>query len=273
MSWLEFQGENMKLFALFGNPVNHSISPRLHNLALKGLHVNAIYTRYLLENGEDLRKKFFDLKLSGANITVPFKEFAFNQCDEIRGIAKEIKAINTIVNKNNQLIGYNTDAPGFIYAIKDFLPLKSALILGAGGTSKAISCALKNEGIMVDIVNRSKKRLDDFKNLGFGLYDWDSYEAKPYDIIINTTSAGLHDNFLPLQENLLLPTLKNTKYAFDVIYHKQTPFLFTCKQNNLTCKDGKSMLLYQGVLALEIFLDNKYNQDDIGRFMKRAFTL
>lgn len=263
----------MKLFAVFGNPINHSISPRLHNLALNGLHINAIYTRYCLENGKDFKKKFYDLKLDGANITVPFKEFAYMQCDEVIGIAKEIKAINTVITKNNHLIGYNTDAPGFMLSIKDFLPLKSVLILGAGGTSKAISCALKDRGVKVSIVNRSKKRLDDFIDMGFNLNDWDSYEIQSYDMVINTTSAGLNDGSLPLPKNLLIPTLKRASYAFDVIYHKLTPFLSACKQNNLTCKSGADMLLYQGVLALEIFLENRYSQSEIKKYMEKAFTL
>lgn len=263
----------MKLFAVFGNPINHSISPRLHNLAFMGLHVNALYTRYCLENGENFRKKFLNLKLDGANITVPFKEIAYMQCDEVKGIANEIKAINTLILKNNRLIGYNTDAPGFILSIKEFLPLKSALIIGAGGTSKAISCALKDEGVDVSIVNRGKKRLDDFMDMGFKLYDWDSYEVGDYDIVINTTSAGLNDNSLPLPENLLIPTLKRARYAFDVIYHKLTPFLSACKENDLTCKSGADMLLYQGVLAFDIFLDKKYTHNEITKYMKEAFLL
>ncbi|PID47570.1 MAG: shikimate dehydrogenase [Proteobacteria bacterium] len=263
----------MEVFAVFGKPIKHSISPRMHNLALKNLDLNGIYTRYCLKKGEDLAKTFHHLKLSGANVTIPYKEFAHNQCDKVVGIAKEIKAVNTIVKKDDKLLGYNTDAPGFILAIKDFLPLKNALILGAGGTAKAICCALKNEGLRISIVNRSKKRLEDFADLDVSLYDWNSYEPKPFDIIINTTSAGLNDELLPLPEHLLLPTIKQAKYAFDVIYHKQTPFLDACKKHHLKCKDGKEMLLYQGVLAFEIFFDNKHKQSQIAKYMSLVFDL
>ncbi len=262
----------MKLFAVIGNPIEHSISPRMHNNALKNLHVNAIYTRYCLQNGKDLRKKFFDLNLNGANITIPFKEDAFAQCDEIKGIARKIKAINTIIKKDDKLIGYNTDAHGFMISIEDFLPLNSALIIGAGGTAKAIAFALKEKSIKVDIVNRSQKRLEDFSGLGFELYHWQNFSPKIYDIIINTTSAGLNDESLPLPKDLLEKSIKNAKFAFDVIYHKQTPFFLTCKKT-LTCKNGKDMLLNQGVLALELFLEKKFHTKQIKDFMTPALEL
>lgn len=261
----------MKLFTIFGNPVSHSISPRMHNLALQALHVEGVYTRYLLQNGKDLKKTFYNLKLSGANVTIPYKEDAFSQCDFVKGIAKEIKAVNTLVNKNGKLYGYNTDAHGFILSIKDFFPLRTALIIGAGGTAKAISSALKEVNVKVSIVNRSLKRLDDFKN--FDSYHWENFTPKQFDIIINTTSAGLNDSNLPLLENLLIPTIKKSKYAFDVIYHKKTPFMLTCKENNLTCKDGKDMLLYQGVLAFNLFFNGEFNEDIIKQNMEKAFIL
>lgn len=261
----------MKQFAIFGNPVEHSISPLMHNLAFQAFNLNANYSKHKLEDGKALKDLFNTLGLSGANVTVPHKEVAYELCDEIKGVAKKIQAINTIIKQNDKLIGYNTDAPGFIMAIHDFLPLKSALIIGAGGTAKAIACALMQENLHVSLVNRSEARLQSFKNLDISTFTWDNFKPKAFDLVINTTSAGLNDDLLPLPQDLLTPTLQNTKFAFDVIYHKITPFISLCKKNNLTCKDGKDMLLYQGVLAFNLFFENKFNEKSIITSMKQAF--
>ncbi len=259
--------------SLIGNPVKHSLSPRMHNLALKKLGYHGFYSRYLLFDGEKLACTFKQLKLNGANITVPFKEDAFRQCDEIQGIAKDIGSVNTIVKKDEKLIGYNTDAKGFILAIEDFLPLHSALVIGAGGTAKAISYALKEQGVRVSIVNRSAKRLDGFKKAGFECFVHDDFKFNSWDMIANTTSAGLEDGSLPLPKSLLEPILAQASYAFDVIYHKETAFLNECKKAKLSYKNGKDMLLYQGALALELFLQNKYDAKMLSKLMEESFTL
>ncbi len=260
-----------KLFAIFGNPVSHSISPLIHNYTIKSLSIDACYGRMYLQNGNFLRKKFLNMKLKGANITVPFKEDAFKACDEVRGIAKDIKAVNTIINKDNKLIGFNTDAPGFFESIKDFKNLKNILILGAGGTAKAISLILKEKNFNITILNRSSKRLGYFIDNGFAAYSWDNFQISKFDFIINTTSAGLKDDTLPLEEALLNQLFKDAKYAFDVIYNKQTKFLQLAKQYNLTIKNGSDMLLYQAVLAFEIFFDYQYDKNTIEKYMKIAF--
>lgn len=262
----------MKLFAIFGNPVSHSISPLLHNKAIEYFKEEACYGRYLLENGDLLKKKFIFLKLKGVNVTVPHKEAAFKACDEVRGIAKEIEAVNTIINENGKLMGYNTDAPGFYESIKDFKDIKKILILGAGGTAKAISLFLRNKGFDIEILNRSENRLDFFKEKGFKAFSWDSFKISKYDLIINTTSAGLSDNYLPLEENILDSLMKEAKYAVDVIYNKKTPFLKKAIDFNLSYKDGTDMLIYQAVIAFEYFFDKKYKREDILKQMREVIS-
>jgi len=261
----------MKLFAIFGDPVSHSISPLMHNTAIKNLFLDACYTRYLLKNGDILREKFLTLKLSGVNVTVPHKEAAFRACDEIRGVASKIKAVNTIIKENDRLIGYNTDAPGFYEAIKEFKDAKRVLILGAGGTAKAISIYLKEKNHSVNILNRSQKRLSFFEENGFISYSWDNFKISSYDLVINTTSAGLSDQSLPVDEALLDKLFVSAKYAVDVIYNKNTPFLQKASDFGLKYKDGKDMLLYQGVIAFEYFFNHKFSQKTILKEMKKAF--
>lgn len=263
----------MKVFTIFGDPVTHSRSPLMHNSVFKSLNIAACYTRTHLNDGSKLREVFFAKGLSGANITVPHKESAYLQCDEVRGIAQEIQAINTLVNENGKLIGYNTDADGFMRAIHPFGPIRNALILGAGGTARALSIALRKAEITPTILNRSSGRLDFFHKEGIYAYCWDGFTAAEYDLIINTTSAGLSDNELPIPRPLLLELLSRAKGAIDVIYGKETPFLREIKLSGLPYKDGSDMLLAQGVLANYLFLNGEYPIDAIEPPMKRSFSL
>jgi shikimate dehydrogenase len=263
----------MKIFTIFGDPVGHSRSPLMHNSVFKALHVDACYTRTRLTDGSRLRDVFFAKALSGANVTVPHKEAAYEQCDEVRGIAATIKAVNTLVLEGDRLIGYNTDAEGFIRAIESFGPLRNALILGAGGTARALSIALCARGIEVNVLNRSSGRLEYFKNEGIASYTWDGFVCGNYDMIINTTSAGLSDDEFPLPRPLLLELLSRAKGAVDVIYGKETPFLREVKAHGLPYKDGSDMLLQQGILANRFFTRDAFSLEEIEIPMKRSFKL
>lgn len=263
----------MNVFTIFGDPVSHSRSPLMHNNVFKSLNIDACYTRTPLKEGSHLRDVFFAKALSGANVTVPHKEAAYTQCDEVRGIAQTIHAVNTLVLENGRLIGYNTDADGFMHAIRSFGAIKTALILGAGGTARALSVALSQGEITPTILNRSSGRLEYFKNNGFKAYCWDDFVASEYDLIINTTSAGLSDNELPIAKTLLDELLSKTKWAVDVIYGKETPFLREVKASALPYKDGSDMLLAQGVLASHLFLKGALDLETIEKPMKESFKL
>jgi len=263
----------MNVFTIFGDPVSHSRSPLMHNSVFKSLRIDACYTRTSLKDGSQLRDVFFAKALSGANVTVPHKEAAYAQCDEVRGIAKTIQAVNTLVLEDGKLIGYNTDADGFMHAIRSFGDIRTALILGAGGTARALSVALNQGGITPTILNRSQGRLEYFKNNGLKTYCWDDFIPAGYDLIINTTSAGLSDNELPIPQELLDELLAKAKGAVDVIYGKVTPFLREVKASALPYKDGSDMLLAQGVLASRLFLHGAYDPDTIEVPMQHSFRL
>ncbi len=261
----------MKLFAIFGDPVAHSRSPLMHNTVFKNLDYDACYTRVHLLDGSKLRETFFALGLSGANVTVPHKEEAFKACDEVRGFAKKVGVVNTIVNENGKLIGYNTDADGFIYAVSEFENLKKVLILGAGGTAKALSAKFLEESWDVSVLNRSENRLEYFKSLGCSCFTWDNFELEKYDLVVNTTSAGLKDENLPAPSEMIESILDHTRYVADAIYGKRTPFLQAAQNKGLTSKDGAAMLLGQGVLANELMTRNELAKEDIHHFMQESF--
>jgi len=251
----------MKLFTIFGNPVSHSKSPRMYNKCFKFYNLNNYcYTRTLLENGEDIIKVFKELNITGASVTVPHKEWAYKLADEVRGIAKDIKAVNCLVQEGDKVIGYNTDAEGFVESIKEF-NYQSILIIGAGGTAKALSKMFKH----ADVLNRSENRLKDF--FTHTTYTWDNFKPKKYDLIINTTSAGLSDDNLPAPKEILEELFEDAKYAADVIYH-ETPFQKLAKEYGLNLKDGSDMLVYQGVLQFEKFVDFKINTKEVAELMK-----
>ena len=260
-----------KLFSIFGNPVSHSRSPLMHNCVFKHLNYKACYTRTLLEDGAKIKETFFALGLDGANVTVPHKESAYAACDEVRGFAKKIGVVNTLMNENGKLIGYNTDADGFIYAISEFKNIKNILILGAGGTAKALCQKFLEEDLHVNILNRSKNRLEYFKTLPCKCYTWENFKIVNYDLVINTTSAGLKDENLPAPKKIIEDILHNTRYVADVIYGKLTPFLQLAQEKKLTCKDGSDMLLGQGVLANELFCNFTCKKEDIKREMQKSF--
>jgi shikimate dehydrogenase len=262
-----------KLFSIFGDPVSHSRSPLMHNSVFKTLNYDAKYTRTHLIDGSKLRQTFINLKLSGANITVPYKEEAFKACDEVRGFAKKVGVVNTIVNENGKLIGYNTDADGFMYAISEFNSINNALVLGAGGTAKALVNRFLQDGINVTVVNRSEKRLEYFKDLNVQTFTWGTFEVIEYNLVVNTTSAGLKDDNLPAPKELIDSILNNTSYVADAIYGKLTPFLQMAKDENIIYKDGADMLLAQGVLANELFVNHKLNKEDITKAMAKSFLL
>ncbi len=263
----------MQQFAIFGNPVIHSKSPLMHNLVFKHLDYSACYGRYLLEDGALLREKFLDLGLKGINITVPHKEHAYQACDFLDDFAKRVGAVNTIVEKDGKLHGYNTDAPGFLKAIASFKESKTVLFLGAGGTARSTSMILQDKGYSVTILNRSKERLEYFEEKGFETALIEEFQPSSFDLIINMTSAGLEDDSLPAPKKLLDTLIPQAKACIDVIYGKETPFLKLAKEHNIPTKDGSDMLLYQGVIACEHFTNHKYTTQEIEEEMKQAFIL
>lgn len=266
----------MKIFAVFGNPVSHSISPRLHNAALGelGLSREALYTRYELTDGSRLISKFKELKLSGTNVTVPHKEAALAQCDVADETAIKIGSVNTLVSRGGKIYGHNTDAPGFLRAIESFGEIKSTLVLGAGGTAKAVAYALKSRGVRVCVLNRSEKRLANFAEYeNFSWANFAEFKGGKFDLVVNTTSAGLKDENLPAPAELLHPIFNEAKFAFDVIYGKKTPFLNLASAIGLRHKDGLDMLLFQAALALNLFFDGSLDETKIENAMQKALAL
>lgn len=261
----------MRLFAIFGDPVAHSRSPLMHNHVFKTLDYDACYTRVHLHDGSKLRETFFGLRLSGANVTVPHKEAAFKACDEVRGFANRIGVVNTLIEEDGKLIGYNTDADGFMFAIEPFGVLRRVLVIGAGGTAKALASKFQENGIETTVLNRSEKRLAYFQERSFQTDTWESMSEQTFDLIVNTTSAGLEDEELPAPKALITELLQRCHFAADAIYGKTTPYLRLASEMGIAYKDGSDMLLGQGVLANEHFTQQCFTREEIKGAMEQTF--
>jgi len=260
-----------ELFLIFGDPINHSKSPQMHNFAFKKLKYNGCYNRYHLKDGSLLKEKIKELKIKGANITLPHKEVAYKICDIKDEYANEFKSVNTIVIKEDIIYGYNTDAPGFLKSIEAFKNIKKILIIGAGGTAKSTSILLKKRGFIVSILNRNNKEFFLKNNIDF--FQYKELNSFDFDLIVNMTSAGLKDNLLPAPKEILEKLFKNAKGAVDIIYGVDTPFLKLAKDNNIPTQDGSNMLIWQGAYAFQLFTNNQFSLDKIKEALEEGFYL
>ncbi len=246
----------MKKYLVIGNPIEHSLSPLLHNFWLEKYSINATYEKQLVEKN-DIEKVIDDMKVNkiqGINVTVPFKKTVIPFLDQLSDTAKKTQSVNTIFKKQNKLVGDNTDVYGFSEAIQITnlnLSNKKALILGAGGVVPSIILALKNMGIFeIALSNRTRKKADDLKKSFPFLKVINWGEEIKTDLIINATSVGIKKN-----EEIKLDTSKlNGQLFYDLIYNPpQTKFLENAKRSGKKIENGKSMFIFQAMKAFEIW--------------------
>ena len=256
----------MKKFLVIGNPIEHSLSPRLHNYWIKNNNINAVYEKQkLIENDlERIISQVREKKINGINVTVPFKKAVISYLDELTVEANKTQSVNTIYLKNNKLVGDNTDIIGFQKSVEDFkydLNNKEVFILGAGGVVPSIIFALiKMKVSKIIISNRTREKADVLKNSfkNIEIVDWG--KAPNFDMIINATSLGLK------KEDRInvdfLSTIKN-KFFYDVIYNPQeTNFLKVGKELGNRTLNGKMMFIYQALSAFYLWHGLKPNVNE-----------
>ena len=247
----------MKKFLVIGNPIDHSLSPKLHNYWIKKNKINAIYEKQKIENS-DLEKLLFQIKekkIDGINVTVPFKNSIIPFIDELTLEAKATKSVNTIYLENNRVIGHNTDIGGFetsIYKSNVDLASKKILILGAGGVVPSIIYALTKMKVSeITLSNRTKEKAENLKKhfKDIKIIKWG--DIVDFDMIINATTLGLKEKD---KINLNFPSSCKNKLFYDVIYNpKETIFLKTGKNLGNNIINGKLMFIYQALLAFNIW--------------------
>lgn len=236
-------------FAVIGDPIEHSRSPQMHSAAYKALGLDHRYVAIHVLVGE-VRAALDHLQslgYRGVNVTVPHKAEAMEWSSEPDALSKQIGVVNTIDLTTG--LATNTDAPGFMDTLIPF-GLKagsSALLMGAGGSARALAVILSASGFRVDIWNRTLSRAEELaKEFKLSVVE---QASAAYDLVINTTSAGLSQAILPID-------WKNRKYstvAYDLVYG-QTPFLQTASELGLRTQDGKELLVAQGARSFRFWL-------------------
>ena len=247
----------MKKYLVIGNPIEHSLSPKLHNYWFKKKNINAIYDKKLLNESdiENIISKVKKEEIHGLNVTVPFKKSVIPFLDELTSEANESKSVNTIYKENNKVIGHNTDIAGFELSLRHFkydVKDKKIFILGAGGVVSSIILALKKMGTSkIFLSNRTRQKAENLKKLFPNLHLINWGEIPDFNMIINATTIGLKESD---EIKLNYENLGNNKFFYDIIYnHKETNFLKKAKTFGNKIENGKMMVIYQAHQAFTIW--------------------
>ena len=247
----------MKKYLVIGNPIEHSMSPKLHNYWLKENNINAVYDKKKLDENElkNIISKVKEEKINGINVTVPFKKAVIPFLDELSPEAKDTQSVNTIYLQNGITIGHNTDIAGFELAIKYAkydISNKKIFILGAGGVAPSIIYSLKKmKASKIILSNRTKEKAENLKKLFENLEIIEWGEKTDFDMIINATSIGLNN----VDEiKIDFSSIGSNKFFYDVIYNpKKTNFLEKAKLFGNKTENGKMMFIYQAHQSFTIW--------------------
>ena len=258
----------MKKYFVIGNPINHSLSPKLHNYWLKENNIDAIYDKKKIEekNLQNIISEVKEKKINGINVTVPFKKAVIPYLDKLSPEAEQTQSVNTIILSNGILEGHNTDIFGFDKAIKNLnfdMLGKKIFILGAGGVVPSIIFALNKMNVSkISISNRTKEKAEDLKSQFNNLDVLDWGDINDFDVIINATSLGLNKE--PI--NLDFSRFANNKLFYDVIYNpEETNFLKEGKKLGNRTENGKLMFVYQAFEAFKLWhgIEPQINSDTL----------
>jgi shikimate dehydrogenase len=293
----------MKIFGIFGDPIEHSLSPVMQNEALRALGIDARYHAFRVTKVDlkDAIRGAAAMGFGGLNLTIPLKEKAleleFLRADEL---ALAIGAVNTISFDNSgwegekvevkrdvevedivdcdqvgQIRGHNTDGWGALLALRDAgvrIDGSRVLLIGAGGAARAIAYTLEKEGAEISIANRSLRRAHELATsvggMGFCLCDLEKLVGQA-DIIINATSVGMRAGDARLFDGRLL---KRRQAVFDIVYNRDTKLLQDARAAGSVAIDGVMMLVYQGAKALEIWTGAKAPVDLMERAVREALN-
>jgi len=266
-----------ELFGVIGNPVHHSLSPVIHNGAFRRLGWNAVYLAFEVKNLEEALRGIRGLGVRGVSVTLPFKTEVLPFLDKIEGLARKVGAVNTIVNRRGRLIGYNTDCEGALEVLEEKMDLRgrTVVLLGAGGAARAIGFGLKERGVPLIVVNRSKERGQAFsKELRCNYLPISSLARMKEgeleaDIVINATPLGMYprDGETPIPKKFL----KKGMVVMDIVYEPlQTRLLREAKEKGCVTVDGLEMLIRQGMAQFEIWTGKRLKIGAIRKDLRRA---
>ena len=276
-----------RLAAVVANPIKHSISPFIHNRAFEATNTNGVYLAWEVEATE-LAETVANIRryqMYGINLSMPYKEQVIPYLDQLSEEARLIGAVNTVVNREGTLIGYNTDGKGFFKSLPSFkISWKRMVLLGAGGAAKAILAQAILDGVsQVSVfvrsgsIEKTRPYLEKLQNETgvkvdlFALEDVSELQARitDSDLLVNATSVGMDGVSLPISASVLLP---ERLLVADVIYQPfETPFLKWARNQGNHAVNGLGMLLYQAAEAFQLWTGKEMPTDQIWELLKQKY--
>ena len=267
---------------LIGYPLGHSLSPKIHSAALKACGLEGNYSLFPIapddkQGLKDLLDRVRFGEIHGLNVTIPHKQNVIEFMDELTPTAKTIGAVNVIYARDNKLIGDNTDAPGFLSDLNRFLVEhqskivnhKSAIVLGAGGSARAVVYALINDGWNVTLAARRPEQAEQlahsFPNYALRTTQYEPFLLHPsreaFILLVNTTPLGMTPNVdqSPVPENLLS---HSNAFVYDLVYNpRETKLVKDARAHGLSATTGLGMLIEQAALAFELWTGHNPPRD------------
>ena len=276
-----------RLAAVVANPIKHSISPFIHNSAFEATNTNGVYLAWEVDAAE-LAETVANIRryqMYGINLSMPYKEEVIPYLDQLSEEACLIGAVNTVVNREGTLIGYNTDGKGFFKSLPSFkISRKRLVLLGAGGAAKAILAQAILDGVsQISVFVRSSSMektrhyLEKIQNATgfrvdlFALEDVQDLQDSitKADLLVNATSVGMDRFSQPIPTSIVLP---EKLLVADVIYQPfETPFLKWAKEQGNQSINGLGMLLYQAAEAFELWTGKEMPTDQIWELLKQKY--
>jgi len=277
-----------RVLGVFGHPIEHSLSPVMQNAALSALHLDYVYVPFhVLPDG--LGKAVDGIRalgLAGVNVTIPHKERVIEYLDEVSELSRQIRSVNTIIPANGRLRGDTTDGPGFLRSVEAVwgrVDGGRALILGAGGSAKAVAYALAGVGCELVIVNRTPERAAELVEALNGFFGKNVAKSAPLerealaeemgkaDLLVNTTSVGMY----PKVDATLVPAelIRKGLCVYDLVYNPlRTRLVVEAESRGASAMTGLKMLVYQGALSLEMWTDRSAPVDVMEEALIRSFV-
>ena len=250
---------NTQLYAVMGNPVSHSLSPVMHNAAFRQTDHNGVYVAFHVTDLPGAIKGIRALNINGCSVTIPHKVTVMDLLDHVDPMARQIGAVNTIVNEDGRLCGFNSDSPGAMAALLEKTPIarRRVAVIGAGGAARALAHGIKAHGGRLTIVNRSEdkgRRLaseleSDFCPLA-------DFLGADIDILVNTTPVGMtpHTDRMPVTHACLRPAMT----VMDIVYNPlETRLIKAARVAGCTVVDGVAMFVHQGAFQFERWTGKK----------------
>jgi len=246
---------NTSVYAVFGDPVSHSLSPVMHNRAFESTGYKGVYLAFGVKNIKNALISVITLGIKGASITIPHKMEVMKYLDKADDVALQIGAVNTIINIDGCLKGYNSDGLGAVKALSEKTAIKgkNIAIIGAGGAARAVGFCIMKEGGRITVINRSTEKGERLAgDLSSDFRPLNDIGKMKFDILINTTPVGMtpHTDVMPIERRYI----EKGMVVMDIVYNPlKTRLLKEAKMAGCVTIDGVSMFVHQGAFQFELW--------------------